>query len=216
MSINHTFGLNLRVLSFNLPREIVKESDDIRVSITTIPEENKQAFVISARKMKDSNLTFGVNINIPQEELPEDFITTGTEKIIVVFRKKSFFNSDPIIASTTIESKEFPRNLSEAAQTKIIRIFEPATKNNRNNKTQYSGLCEIPQTSNKIINRRVIGTLQIQMSLTDPFHLHEFKTNNINNDELYDISNDTTGNKHNYTNDLFKIGQNHFRFRVLD
>lgn len=211
MSINHTFGLNIRVLSFNLPKNLIKDSDDIRVSITTIPEENKQAFVIPARKMKDPHIVFGVNINIPQEDLPNEFVSTGTEKIIVVFRKKSFFKCDSIVASTIIESKDFPKNLSEAASNKEFKIYEPVSRNDKKYENKYNGICEIQQYPAKKINRNVIGFLQVQMSLTDPFHLKDYKDN-----QMFDIENDTIGENHDYTNDLFKIGQNHFRFRVLD
>lgn len=213
MSLNYTFGLNLSVLSFSLPRNLIKESDDVRVSITTYPEDFKQAFVISARKMKDSHITFGVNITVPQEDLPSDFITTKTEKILIVFRKKIFFYSDPIIALTIINAKEFPKNLSQPAQSKTFNLYEPIFSNDRNgnNKNNYQGLCDLPESTYKKNKQRIVGCVHVQMSLTDPFHLKDFS-----DDQMYAIKNDKTNGEHNYTNDLFKIGVNHFRFRVLD
>lgn len=172
-STNSSFGLNIHLLSFDLPSNLVKYSDDIRVSITTIPEENKQAFTISARKMKDSHIVFGVNVNIPQENIPNDFVTAGTEKIIFVFRKKSFLNNDPIIASTTIKAKELPKNLSEPASIKVFNIYEPKHNCPSKSRVNKSKSC-IDEEKKEEGNRRIIGRMQAQLSLTDPFHLKDF------------------------------------------
>lgn len=211
MSINHSFGLNLRVLSFELSPSLYKYNDDLRVSITTIPEENKQHFTISARKMKDCHLTFGVNVEIPQENLPEGFISTATEKIILVIRRKSFFDSDPIIASTIIPMKDFPKNLSQPPEIKTINLYEKVKKeeSSRNSKNNY-GIIEIHDDSKNLENRRIVGRMQIQMSLTDPFHLKEF-----GKDCLFDLDNGVATNDE-YIDEQFKIGENYYGFKILD
>ncbi|KAK8898372.1 hypothetical protein M9Y10_000657 [Tritrichomonas musculus] len=176
MSINTLFGLNLRVLSFELPRSLIKDNDQVRVSVTTIPEENKQAFTISARQMKDSRITFCVNVNIQRDDIPNDLVFTTTEKIIVVFRKKSLFAHDPIIASTSIHVKDLPKNLSQPAEIKMVNIYEPKKQLEKKNNYQK----EITEK-----DRKVIGRMQVEMSLTEPVHLKEFKE-----DQMFDLTND--------------------------
>lgn len=78
-------------------------------------------------------MKFSVNVTIPQLEIPEGFVSTATEKIIIVFRKKSYFHGDPIIAASVIFAKDLPKNLSEPAQIKLFNIYEP-NQNNENNK----------------------------------------------------------------------------------
>lgn len=194
-STNCSFGLNLRLLSFELPHNLVKYSDTVRVSITTIPEENKQAFTISARKMKDSNLIFGVNVSIPQENLPKDFVSTSTEEIIFVFRKKTFFGGDPIIASTVINAKELPKNLSEPAIIKTFNIYEPRLKDQDEKHNDYSKSCLVYNKPRNNSNRRIVGRMQVQMSLTDPFHLKD-----LNDDMMFDLDNNTTSIETKYIN----------------
>lgn len=202
-SINSSFDLNLHILSFELPHNLFKDSDDIRVSITSFPDENKQAFTISARKIKDFQMKFSVNVTIPQLEIPEGFVSTATEKIIIVFRKKSYFHGDPIIAASVIFAKDLPKNLSEPAQIKLFNIYEP-NHNNENNKKNNRF-----QDSYKKNDRKIIGKMQVQMSLTDPFHLKSF-----GNDDLLDLDNnnltidsENVSEKSAFSNNLFKFAK---------
>lgn len=202
-SINSSFGLNLHLLSFELPHNLFKDSDDIRVSIISFPDESKQAFTISARKIKDFQMKFGVNVTIPQLEIPEGFVSTATEKIIIIFRKKSYFHGDPIIAASVIFAKDLPKNLSEPAQIKLFNIYEP-NHNNENNKKNNRF-----QDSYKKNDRKIIGKMQVQMSLTDPFHLKSF-----GNDDLLDLDNnnltidsENVSEKSAFCNNLFKFAK---------
>ena len=145
------YGLNIHLQSFNLKRSIAHGSDKIRVSITTIPEERKEAFVIEASKMKDVHHFFTVNVD------------KNTQKIIFVFRKKSFLNNDPIIASTVVRNDELPQSANDTNNTemKTINIFEPISGDK---KSFYS-----PQ------NRKVFGQMHIQFTPTEPFPAPSFK-----------------------------------------
>lgn len=205
-TINSSFGLNLSLLSFELPKNLVKDSDDIRVSITTLPDENKQAFTISARKIKDPHLTFGVNVTIPQETIPDGFVSDATEKIIIVFRKKSFFYNDPIIAASLIQAKDFPKNLSVPATIKTFDIYEPSRHNEKDKKNSiYDG------NRSKKNNRAIIGRMQVQMSLTDPFHLQE-----LDNDEMFDLDGHSVAHHSQFKNGNDTLGDNFFGFRKLN
>lgn len=181
-SANSLFGLNLHLLSFRLHPSLYKESDDIRISITTMPEENKQAFIFSARKNKDFDMKFGVNVTIPQEKIPEGFISTSTEKIIVVFRRKSYFQGDPIIASTVISAKDFPKNLSEPEVSMRYNLYEMPKDhvNNDHNKKNNNN-----KRSSKKNERDIIGQIDVKMSLTDPFRDYSLE------DDLFDLNNNS-------------------------
>ena len=180
MSLSTSFGLNLHILSFQLPSNLIKDNDDLKISITTIPEENKQVITTPVRKIKDSGITFGVNINIPKEIIPNDFITLKTEKIVVIFRRKSFFYNDPIIASSVIHFKDLPKNRSIQEQNKTINIYDPISK------MEVNSMNIMYQNANSKKQKNVIGKMEIQMTLTDPFHLNEFKE-----EEMFDLTNNS-------------------------
>ena len=87
------YGLNIHLKSFKLNPKLASGNDKIRVSITTLPEKNKEAFVTEARQMNFVHHFFTINV------------TDQTQKIIFVFRKIEFFD-DPIIASTIVHVKK--------------------------------------------------------------------------------------------------------------
>lgn len=140
-------GLNIHLQSFHLNNDIIRPNDKICVSITTIPEDSKQAFVVEALKMDNVHHFFTINVN------------KYTEKIIFVFRKKSFIQNDPIIASTIIHSDNFPKSKDETNNTEIksINIFEPLSKIH-DRKDQV-----------KNANRKIVGQMEIQFSFEDEF-----------------------------------------------
>lgn len=142
-------GLNIHLLSFKLYSNSIHPNDKIRVSITTIPEENKQSFVIDMKKINEIHHFFNVNIS------------EKTKKIIVVFRKKSIIQSDPIIASTIIHSNEFPKSCYDSNNTELkqISIYEP-----------IKNRAELRE------NRQALGQMQVQLSLQDAFPDGTFTT----------------------------------------
>ena len=124
--------------SFELMKGVVQDNDTIRVSITTLPGEQKQAFSFEAKKMQTACPFFSVKIN------------DKTENILIVMRKKSFSLKDPIIASTVIKSNQIPMKFNDITNTemKTINLLEPV---------QHSG--------KKNTNRKVIGKFNILFSL---------------------------------------------------
>lgn len=116
--MQNNLQLNIYVLSFTLPEYVIKPNDDVRVSITTLPEQVKQNFTIPAREMLHPRHAFQAGI------------TQNTQKIIFVFRKKSFLDGDPIIASTTLNAKDFPKiilrpNEIDECPVQTLNIYEP-------------------------------------------------------------------------------------------
>lgn len=149
-------GLHLIIKQFQLSKEIFKRGDDIRVSITTIPEQKKEATVIPSRQMGYANIDFCVNITIPDPELAKDFVCDCTEKIIVVFRRKSFFLGDPIIASTIISAKDFPKQIVNGEKVaKQISIYEPIGGPEGTHSRHHHG-------------RRSVGQMIVEIKYIDP------------------------------------------------
>ncbi|KAK8865520.1 hypothetical protein M9Y10_011076 [Tritrichomonas musculus] len=115
-------GLNIHMKSFKLSTGIVNENDKVRVSITTFPEQFKEAFIIEAKQMNCAHHFFTVNI------------TDKTQKIVFVFRKKEA-KQDPIVASTTININQLPaKNKATNLEMKTIKIYEPVQNGNKNRK----------------------------------------------------------------------------------
>ncbi|KAK8889100.1 hypothetical protein M9Y10_033844 [Tritrichomonas musculus] len=145
-------GLNIHLQSIELGN-LLQKNDKLRVSITTLPEGNKQAFIIDAKKLSNIHHFFTVNI------------TDKTRKIIFVFRKKSFIQNDPIIASTIVHANLFPNLQDDKLNTemKAINILEPL--HGARDADNFN-----PQ------QRKVIGHMYIQMSLTNEFPDQNYNT----------------------------------------
>lgn len=182
------YGLNIHLHSIYLNNDIINQNDKVRVSITTIPEENKDAFVIDAKNMNSVHHFFTININ------------SYTEKIIFVFRKKSFIQNDPIIASTIIHANEFPKSKDDPSNSQIrqIYIYEPLSKIH----------CE--KDHSKGSNRKIVGEMEIQLSAEDLYptlsYNNKVQTGKRQNSKSYGkmSSNDNDENKlHNDNGILF-------------
>lgn len=146
------YGLNIHLQSFRIRPDLIGPNNDIRVSITTIPDDTKLAFVINEQKTNEAHHFFAVNIS------------PRTMKIIFVFRKKSFSQNDPIIASTIIHSNEFPKpNDLTNTEIKEFKLYEP--------------LCNIKKLGYKSPNgekRFVFGEMKIQMTPAEAFPVSLF------------------------------------------
>ena len=138
-------SLNIFMQSFELAQGIVQDNDSIRVSVTTLPGEQKQAFTLEAKKMNTSRPFFSVNIN------------DKTEKLLIVIRKKSFSQKDPIIASTVLNRDQFPTKFNDNTNTelKTIKLLEPVQQASKKN--------------TKSSNRKSVGQIDLQFSLSQDF-----------------------------------------------
>lgn len=191
MTINQSFGFNLSILSFDLPINLVKETDDIIVSITTLPEHYKKAVVVPAKKMKNPYINFGFNVKIPSEYIPKDFVSACTEKVLLVFRKKSFFHNNPIVAFTAISVKDFPKNVNEPIQSKKINLYKEIQKVDTDSKNNNNSMS---------FNKKIVGYVNVKMALNDPFQLGKFE-----DDQMLDIKD----------NESFKFRSGRFGFTKL-
>lgn len=140
--------------SFEIIKNIIGPKDKIRVSITTLPELQKQSQTIDFKKMNSISPIFNIKYN------------ENTEKIIIVFRKKSFLGSQPIIASTFMKTEDLKIFENKTIERKKIRIFEP-----------------VNESKDK---REIVGKMIIELSL------EEIKPNNSEKN----IKNKTKENNH--------------------
>ena len=157
-------NLKIQMESINLSRDVVNENDTIRVSITTLPDGQKQAQTFEAKEMKTSGPTFKIQMN------------DQTEKVVIVFRKKNILGTDHIIASTTLNSKDI-RIFNEMMNNEHhnISIYEPLQNyNNKNNNKSNS-----KNNNNKIFhnkNRRIVGTMEVEFTLLEEFQRQRMTT----------------------------------------
>mgnify|MGYP001033567758 FL=1 len=175
---NTTFEncMNIHLLSFTLPKNILKEKDDVRVSITTMPEERKQHFTIESKKIYSVNHVFSINI------------TEKTDKIIIVFRKKTILSENPIIASATLSLNKF-KNVPKEQITNGILTSDVQTLN-----IYYPLQKQMKEEHCKNIERKVLGQMQVQLSFTVPYI-------EIEKNKKKKISNENKINKNNNQND---------------
>ncbi|KAK8857388.1 hypothetical protein M9Y10_015793 [Tritrichomonas musculus] len=174
---NYQIGLNVHLLSFLLPNNLIHESDSVRVGVTTIPEGNKQHFKIKGKKICSSNHVFSLNI------------TNKTDRIVIVFRKKTALKDDPIIASATIHLKDFAElpiqeitSGTTNTDVKILDIYYPLQKQ-IHEEQKANERQNLPIQNNtemkKQIKRKVLGQMEVQLSFTTPYLKSEQeKTNN--------------------------------------
>ena len=163
------YGLNIHLQSFILNRSLIHSGDKIRVSITSVPDEYKEAFVVDCDKSNNVHHFFTINV------------TNQTKKIIFVFRKKSFINNDPIIASTIVQIKDLPQSDTDTNNTEVktIDIYEPIQH------MQHSAFA--------VQNRPVYGQMRIQFTPTTAFppsaFKHGQKKRNTGNAEMVTLTN---------------------------
>ena len=140
------FSLNIFMQTLELCPGIVKDDDTIRVSVTTLPGEQKQAFTFDAKNMKKAHPFFSVKIN------------EKTEMLLIVIRKKDFTQKNPIIASTVIKRDQIPTKFNDSTNTEVksIKLLEPLQKLNKENSKSRS-------------QRKSVGQIDIQFSLTQEF-----------------------------------------------
>lgn len=181
------YGLNIHLKSFKLNPKLASGNDKIRVSITTLPEKKKEAFVTEARQMNFVHYFFTINV------------TDQTQKIIFVFRKIEFFD-DPIIASTILHAEDLPTTNPTNVEMKMIKIFEPI-QNEGNNKQKRRG---------------IIGEMEIQMSLTTAFPtFEESKNNNKQSKKVHKYSNNSNSNNNDYSKVNYE-NQNRYKPIFID
>lgn len=149
--------INIHIISFNLNESLYRKDENIRVSITSAPEHQKDFAVIPSKLMDSFNHILHSNI------------TNETSKILIVFRRAVADESNPIIASTTIRVQDFPiqtkhTNLQSGffaicpTGTWTLDIYSP--KHNSLFKYKFGNLHEN--------QRKVVGKVKFQIDIS-PF-----------------------------------------------
>lgn len=137
-------SLNIKIQSLELDKNIFNDNDTLRISVTTLPGEQKQAFSFDAKKIQTVSPLFSVRID------------EKTEKVLIVIRKKSFSDNDPIIASTVIKNDQFLKNINDQSniELKTIDFYEPVQK-----------VVSKKITKSKI-KRKIVGIAELFFSIT--------------------------------------------------
>lgn len=163
--LNNSFeiGLNIHLLSFTLPKNLIKNKEEVRVSITTMPDGRKQHFYLKGKKMYCSNHVFSINI------------TNQTKNIIMVFRKKVFLSENPIIASKTIHLREydcFPKQPIEtgmiSSEVRSVNIYYPLQKQKEEEVGNENFVCK---ENEKSFKRKILGQMELQLTFTPPYEV---------------------------------------------
>lgn len=184
-------GLNIHLLSFTLPKNLIKDKDDVRVSITTMPDETKQHFSLHGKKMNCSNHVFSLNI------------TNQTKHIILVFRKKTLLSDNPIIGSVTIHTKDFPKIPQSVNQLcsglvttdiKNVNIYYPLQKQMKEMELQSDHYMSQDEMR-KQMKRKVLGQMQIQLSFTAPYSSVKTDNNKRYKNTNLDLKNNSQAEK---------------------
>lgn len=159
-------SMNIHILSFTLPKNVVSDKDDIRVSITTYPDQNKQHFSIEGKKINNANHVFSLNI------------TNLTNKAVIVFRKKNVIGNNPIVASTSVilnEFKNVPSHKIESgtisSDVKTIDIFYPLQLQKK-------------EENREDVQRKILGKMQVQLSFAAPFLKIDKKNINVDHSKI--------------------------------
>lgn len=159
LSSKNLFELTIEFYTMYLSPDIVKNHDKISISITTLPEWQKQKFHVRVKELKDLNRSLSVNI------------TKQTTKVILIIRKKAAFGSEVIIGSTVINSKNFPEFPADSTlitmpltgPSQILKIYEPILSKS-NKKAKVNGSYEMIDDADRI----TVGQAQIELSVWKP------------------------------------------------
>ena len=160
-------SLNIDVQCIELRSELISVNDKIRVSITTIPDNQKQAQIFEAKKLNFVRPSFKIRFN------------EATKKILIVIRKKNYFEGDPIIASTTIHTYNISNIFKERNSNDQKRVNLYESIKNTNNNPQFA-------QSNQTLD--IIGHIDINFSVNEDKSIFSNKKNNKENKKYNDLS----------------------------
>lgn len=147
-------SLNIKLNCIRFSQSVVNPEDTIRVSITTLPDSQKEAFTFDIKDIQTVQPSFTIKFN------------KNTKKIIIVFRKKSFFSNGQIFASTCIKTDDI-KLYSEISNDchNIIDLFEPIQHSSENENLEIKKL------------RRIVGNMEIFFSLKEYFPVKNYGIN---------------------------------------
>ena len=135
-------NLNIKIESLVLSNDIIQPNDIIRICVTTLPDDQTQAYNVGFQKIEEDHHQFSFEVS------------KLTKKLIVIIRKKSHSKKDPIIASTIIHSDKFLKSSDDKSNinTQNILLYEPFPKDLHN--------------QNSILeNRKILGNIDLRFSI---------------------------------------------------
>lgn len=134
--------LNIKLENLVLSKDLYQPNDKIRITMSTLPDEQSYSFNIEATYMDDIDKQFTFEIS------------EKTKKMILLIRRKSSIKKDPIIASTILHLNQVPKSIDDKNNNKIqnILIYEPFPK-------------EFNNQNSLLENRKILGNIDIQFTV---------------------------------------------------
>ena len=156
-------GLHISLITFFLPEYIINDNDNICIAVITLPEQNKQHFMLQKKDMY-SNLTFSLNI------------LKQTRKIIIDFKKQNFLSNEPTFAFAIINQNDFPKSLETFDQfssnpittdIKTLNIFASIHQQEKKEENEENDEVII-EKPNDHSYRKVVGNMKVQLAFSEP------------------------------------------------
>lgn len=115
-------NLNINIESIELSNELLSSNDKVRISITTLPDNQKHAEIFDSKKLNFIRPSFKIEYK------------NTIKKLLIVFRKKNYFDGDPIIATAVIYTENLTNIFKEQKNfdTKKVILYESSKNQVRN------------------------------------------------------------------------------------
>ena len=109
------YRLNLYLDSLNFTNHLVQDEDKIRINMITVPEDNKESFILKSNQMMNIDKSLTINI------------TDKIREILFIFKKTNQLENDQIFASTIVHVTQLPQTFKDKKNNEfqIINIYEP-------------------------------------------------------------------------------------------
>lgn len=171
----HNISLHLQCIQFNNNK--IHRNDKIKVTLFSYPGDDKQTYIVDAKKMKDADYFFSTSIDC----------TKSNPKILLTFEKKSFLLNDVLIASSIIKSNQIPKSQSDPNNKKIaiFNLYQPIESNDYRIINQFDNC--------------VVGKMLIQFSFDEKVNKSGYNIEKIHNGEGYSpVNSFINENQNNY------------------
>lgn len=161
-------GLNINILSYNLPREYIKASDT-SVCIETSPEGNSSSISFPTSQVPNSSSFFSINV-MTLGETDNHLFQNHTEKIIITIGSKYKIKRDEMLAIGYIYPEDFPSNLGDQNSI-IVNLYRPPKAQGKKKKAKSLGsTTEMGVMGLKESEKKIIGSLKVQLTSSRPYY----------------------------------------------
>lgn len=104
----------IQYIHFHCP--IVKPNDEIRVSFTSLPSHQKGNFSFPGSQINFINKEFLIDVD------------NFTKEVLIIIRRKSYINGDPIIGKVLFLIEGLPRDQETTKELDVLEIIQDSNK----------------------------------------------------------------------------------------